>query len=218
MSKALEVLKHYWNYDTFRPLQDAIIDNVLQGEDTFVLMPTGGGKSLCFQVPALILDGITLVISPLISLIKDQVGRLKKMHIQAEGLYSGMHAKNIHRILGNCTSGKIKMLYLSPERLSSPLFLEYLDRLNVSMIVVDEAHCISQWGYDFRPSYLNISTTIKSTGRPIVMALTASATKQVVLDIRENLNIQKAKLFQVSFFFFFLTEVARGAYEQSCVF
>ena len=214
MSKALEVLKHYWNYNSFRPLQDAIIDNVLQGEDTFVLMPTGGGKSLCFQVPALILDGITLVISPLISLIKDQVGRLKKMHIQAEGLYSGMHAKNIHRILGNCTSGKIKMLYLSPERLSSPLFLEYLDRLNVSMIVVDEAHCISQWGYDFRPSYLNISTTIKSTGRPIVMALTASATKQVVLDIRENLNIQKAKLFQVSFFRNNLTYVARRALDK----
>ena len=214
MSKALDVLKTYWKYNEFRPVQEEIIEHVLQGNDTFVLMPTGGGKSLCFQVPALILTGLTLVVSPLISLIKDQVGRLKDLHIQAEGIYSGMNTKTIHRILQNCTTGKIKMLYLSPERLKTPLFKEYISSLDVSMIVVDEAHCISQWGYDFRPSYLNISEIKPYFPDAIIMALTASATRQVVEDIKTRLAILHVKVFQVSFFRENLTYVSRLTHDK----
>lgn len=214
MSKALEVLKEYWHYNEFRPLQEEIIGHVIDGKDAFVLMPTGGGKSLCFQVPALIHEGITLVVSPLISLIKDQVNRLKKVQIQAEGVYSGMHAKTIHRILNNCTFGKIKMLYLSPERLSSPIFLEYLGRFNVSMIVVDEAHCISQWGYDFRPAYLNIIETRKLCPGAVTMALTASATVKVVEDIRQKLELRDVRIFQQSYLRSNLTYVARNTHDK----
>lgn len=214
MSSALEILKKYWNYDSFRPLQAEIVDHVVASGDAFVLMPTGGGKSLCFQVPALMMDGLTLVISPLISLIKDQVSRLRRSGIQAEGIYSGMDKKNIHRILGNCTTGKIRLLYLSPERLSTSLFNDYAGRLKVSMIVVDEAHCISQWGYDFRPAYLNIRDVRAIYPSARVMALTASATPEVVKDIRQILQIGDARIFRQSFLRDNLTYVCRNTRDK----
>lgn len=214
MSSALEILKKYWNYDSFRPLQAEIVDHVAAGGDAFVLMPTGGGKSLCFQVPALMMEGMTLVISPLISLIKDQVSRLRRSGIQAEGIYSGMDKKSIHRILSNCTTGKIRLLYLSPERLSTPLFNDYAGRLKVSMIVVDEAHCISQWGYDFRPAYLNIRDVRVIYPSARVMALTASATPEVVKDIRRILEIGDARIFRQSFLRDNLTYVCRNTRDK----
>lgn len=196
----LKILKQYWGYPAFRPMQGDIIQSVMERRDTLALLPTGGGKSICFQVPALCKPGICLVISPLIALMKDQVEQLQKRNIPAEAIYSGMHYKDIDRILDNCIYGNTKLLYLSPERLSTDLARARIEQMEVSLIAVDEAHCISQWGYDFRPPYLEIANIreILPTGVP-VLALTATATPKVVEDIQEKLEFSEKNVFQKSF-------------------
>ena len=200
--KPLDILRHYWGYDSFRGIQQDIIESILSGRDTLGLMPTGGGKSICFQVPALMLDGLCLVVTPLISLMKDQVQQLKNRGIRAEAVYSGMMREDIVRVLDNAVLGGYKLLYISPERLSSELFLAKVERMrSVSMIVVDEAHCISQWGYDFRPSYLHIAEVrrrLPSQDVP-VLALTATATPRVVADIQARLGFRTENVFSMSF-------------------
>lgn len=171
----------------------------MNGKDTLALMPTGGGKSICFQVPSLCQEGVCLVISPLIALMKDQVQNLKKREIKAEAIYSGMHFRDIDRILDNCIHGDLKFLYLSPERLTSELARERIRQMHVNLIAVDEAHCISQWGYDFRPPYLQIAEIRELIPKIPVLALTATATKQVVTDIQEKLDFQDGQVFSKSF-------------------
>lgn len=195
----LEVLKKYWGYDAFRSLQAEIIGSVLAGNDTLALMPTGGGKSLCFQVPALLKEGICLVISPLIALMKDQVTNLQKRNIPAFAIYSGMHYKDIDRILDNCVYGGAKFLYLSPERLAAELTRERIKRMNVNLLAVDEAHCISQWGYDFRPPYLQIADIRELIPKVPILALTATATQAVVNDIQEKLHFRSKNVLRKSF-------------------
>ncbi len=186
-----EVLKKLWGFTEFRPLQREIVQSVLNGQDTFGLMPTGGGKSITFQVPGLILPGLTLVVTPLVSLMKDQVDRLRSMGIKATAIHSGMHHEKIITTIGNCIYGKYKFLYVSPERLSSPLFLAHLTELNVSLLVVDECHCICQWGYDFRPQYLQIKELRKMLPEVPVLALTATATPDAVEDICHHLDFPR---------------------------
>lgn len=183
---ATEVLKEYWGYDSFRPMQEEIITSALAGDDVLAILPTGGGKSVCFQVPALMKDGIALVVTPLVALMKDQVQNLEQWGIKALAVYAGMGRREIDLVLNNAAYGDFKFLYISPERLSTQLFRSYLDVLKISYIVVDEAHCISQWGYDFRPDYLHISDIRKIVQAPVI-ALTATATPQVVQDIVEKL-------------------------------
>lgn len=196
----IDILREYWGFDTFRSMQEEIITSVLEAKDTLALLPTGGGKSICFQVPAHCKAGITLVISPLIALMKDQVYNLRKRNIKAEAIYSGMHFKDIDRVLDNCIYGDVKILYMSPERLTSDLAIERIKQMNVNLIAVDEAHCISQWGYDFRPAYLNIAEVREWSEKDIpILALTATATKEVVLDIQEKLAFKKPNVFQKSF-------------------
>jgi ATP-dependent DNA helicase RecQ len=199
MTTPLDILKHYWGYESFRSMQEEIIGSVLDGKDTLALLPTGGGKSICFQVPALLQEGICIVISPLIALMKDQVENLQKRNIPAAAIYSGMHYKDIDRVLDNCIYGNIKLLYLSPERLSSELARERIARMKVSLIAVDEAHCISQWGYDFRPAYLLIGELRELLPAAPIMALTATATPEVVTDIQEKLEFKKENVLQKSF-------------------
>jgi len=194
-----QILLKHWGYSSFRPLQEEIIQSVLDGKDTLALLPTGGGKSLCFQVPALALDGVCLVISPLIALMKDQVDNLKKRGIPAAAIYSGMHADEIDIILGNCKYGNIKLLYLSPERLITVKMRESIKRMKINLLAVDEAHCISQWGYDFRPPYLQIASIRSMIPGVPVMALTATATPKVVKDIQRKLEFKKENVFQKSF-------------------
>ena len=181
------LLKKYWGYDDFRGIQRDIIESVCIGHDTLGLMPTGGGKSITFQVPALAMEGVCIVITPLIALMKDQVQHLRQRGIRAAAIYSGMQHDEILRILENTIFGGIKLLYVSPERLSSPLFQTKLRHMKVSFITVDEAHCISQWGYDFRPSYLEISIIREIHPDVPVLALTATATPTVVEDICQKL-------------------------------
>ena len=181
--KSIDLLKNYWGYDAFRPLQQEIINSVLDGKDTLALLPTGAGKSICFQVPALSKEGLCLVISPLIALMRDQVESLKKKGIPALSIYSGMNFFEVKRTLENAVNGNYKFLYVSPERLETNLFLEYLPGMNINLIAVDEAHCVSQWGYDFRPPYLRIATIREHLPAVPVLALTASATKEVQDDI-----------------------------------
>src|SRR5690242_12264625 len=188
MSDPLKILRTYWKFDSFRPLQKEIIDSVLSKKDTLALLPTGGGKSICFQVPALATEGICLVISPLIALMKDQVENLKKRDIPALLIHSGMKRADVIQTLKNATHDYFKFLYVSPERLETSLFNEYLPGLNVNLIAVDEAHCISQWGYDFRPSYLRIAELRKELPDVPVLALTASATTEVQNDICDKLT------------------------------
>jgi ATP-dependent DNA helicase RecQ len=193
------VLKKYWNYDSFRPLQEDIITSVLQSHDTLALLPTGGGKSLCFQVPGLVLGGTCLVISPLISLMNDQVQNLKKRGISAIAISSAMNFKEIDVALNNAALGHVQFIYVSPERLQNDTFRQKLSYLPITLIAVDEAHCISQWGYDFRPSYLKIAELRVYFSEVPVIALTASATKQVVEDIQLKLLFKNANVFRQSF-------------------
>jgi len=194
-----EILKQYWGYDTFRPLQESIIQSILDGKDTLALLPTGGGKSICFQVPAIARDGLCIVISPLIALMKDQVENLKSRNIAAVAIYSGMSYKEINYTLDNCIHGNSKFLYLSPERLKSELVKERIAQMNINLLAVDEAHCISQWGYDFRPEYLQIAEIRTLFPKVAVLALTASATQQVVEDIQQQLEFPKQNVFVKSF-------------------
>lgn len=200
MSTPLEILKSYWGYATFRPLQEEIINEVIVGQDMLVLMPTGGGKSLTYQVPGLLMDGICLVISPLIALIKDQVQQLQSRNINAEYLVSGMDYREIDRVLDNCIYGEIKFLYVSPERLKTEIFIERFKQMNVSFIAVDEAHCISQWGYDFRPAYVEIAEIRHFHPKAGILALTATATAEVVDDIQEKLLFLKKNVLHRSFY------------------
>ncbi len=197
--KPIEALKKYWGYDSFRSLQEEIIQSVIDGNDALALMPTGGGKSLCFQVPAMCQEGICLVVSPLIALMKDQVYHLREKKIAAEAIYSGMHFKDIDRVLDNCIYGNIKFLYLSPERLTSEIVQERISKMNVNLLAIDEAHCISQWGYDFRPAYLEISAIRPLLPNTPVLALTATATEKVVEDIQQKLEFSDGQVFQKSF-------------------
>jgi ATP-dependent DNA helicase RecQ len=186
-----DILKKYWGFNSFRPLQEDIIQAVLQKKDTLAILPTGGGKSVCFQVPAMVMEGICIVISPLIALIKDQVTNLEKKGIPALAVYSGMHFMEVKKTLQNAAYGNYKFLYVSPERLETSLFLEYLPAIKPCLVVVDEAHCISQWGYDFRPPYLRISNLRNELPGVPVIALTASATKPVQDDICDKLEFKK---------------------------
>jgi ATP-dependent DNA helicase RecQ len=199
MLQAQEILLKYWKHDSFRPLQKEIIDSVLDGQDTFALLPTGGGKSICFQVPAMMQDGICLVISPLIALMKDQVANLQKRDIKAIALTGGIHTEEIIDLLDNCQYGNYKFLYLSPERLQSDWILERIKNLPINLIAIDEAHCVSQWGHDFRPAYLKISELKKYFPKIPFLALTATATPRVIEDIKTELELKDAKLFQQSF-------------------
>ena len=195
-----EVLKKYWGYDSFRSLQAEIIDSLLQGCDTLALMPTGGGKSICYQVPALMLDGICLVVSPLIALMKDQVQQLQNRGIKAACLISGTTGIEQEIVYNKCIHGSIKLLYVSPERLKQQVFIEHFRQMRVSFIAVDEAHCISQWGYDFRPSYLEIAKIRAYHPKIPMLALTATATPQVADDIRRQLMFTAtSRLFKSSF-------------------
>ncbi|MCL4156934.1 UNVERIFIED_CONTAM: hypothetical protein GTU68_020701, partial [Idotea baltica] len=196
-------MKSYWGYEQFRPLQEDIIQAAVAGHDVLALLPTGGGKSICFQVPALMMDGLCLVISPLIALIKDQVSQLKKREIRAEAIHAGMSKREIDITLDNCVNADVKFLYLSPERLKSELFIERIkvvqQRRSVCLIAVDEAHCISQWGYDFRPAYLEIADVREIIPDTPVMALTATATPKVREDIQDKLAFRDQQVFTKSF-------------------
>ncbi len=193
------ILKNYWGYDAFRPLQEDIIRSVLSGRDTLALLPTGGGKSICFQVPALALPGICLVVSPLIALMKDQVEQLRKRNITAFAIYSGMSRSAVINVLNLAAESNCKFLYVSPERLETFLFREHLPLMDISLLAVDESHCISQWGYDFRPSYLRIAALREDLPDVPVLALTASATPMVQEDIMEKLQFRGRQLFRQSF-------------------
>ena len=184
-------LSKYWGYSSFRPLQEEIILSVLAGKDTLGLMPTGGGKSLTFQVPAMTLPGICLVVTPLIALMKDQVENLRKLQIKAVAIHSGCTRDEIDVALNNCLYGGYKFLYVSPERLASELFRIRFQEMPVNLITVDEAHCISQWGYDFRPSYLRISELRQYHPQVPILALTATATAEVIEDIQQKLLFRK---------------------------
>ena len=195
-----QVLKQYWGYDTFRALQKEIVQSVLDGKDTLALLPTGGGKSICFQVPALLQPGICVVVSPLIALMKDQVENLKVRGIEAVAIVSGMGKREVDILLDNCVYGKIKFLYISPERLSSPLVQERIRHMNVNLFAIDEAHCISQWGYDFRPPYLQLAELRQLHSKVPILALTATATQQVADDIVSKLAFKKGfQVFRKSF-------------------
>ena len=197
--KLLDTLKQYWHYDSFRPMQLEAMESVLSGRDTLVLMPTGGGKSIIYQLPTLVSDGLCIVVTPLIALMKDQVDRLRRMGIPAVAVHSGLSARQIDIALDNCVYGDIKFLYVAPERLSSEMFRLRVDRMNVSILAIDEAHCISQWGYDFRPSYLKIKELRRLMPDTPVLALTASATPRVAEDIMTQLAFAKPNILQTSF-------------------
>jgi ATP-dependent DNA helicase RecQ len=196
---AVQVLKKYWGFDAFRPLQEEIVQSVCEGRDTLALLPTGGGKSICFQVPALMREGICIVISPLVALMKDQVENLKTAGIEAIAIYAGMGKREIDILLDNCIYGQVKFLYLSPERLLSDLVRVRISHMNVNLIVVDEAHCISQWGYDFRPPYLKIAELRDILPNVSIIALTATATSRVREDIIQRLKLKNERVFVKSF-------------------
>ncbi len=194
-----DILLRYWGYTSFRPLQEDIVDSVIEGRDTLALLPTGGGKSICFQVPAMAMEGICIVITPLISLMKDQVMHLKKNGIPAATIFSGMHRSEIETAYNQAAFGMLKFLYVSPERLMTDDFIEALKKMKVNLIAVDESHCISQWGYDFRPPYLKIVEIRRYIPDTPVMALTATATPKVVEDIQHRLGFKRSNVFQTSY-------------------
>ena len=193
------VLKQYWGYPSFRPLQEEIVDSVLDGRDTLALLPTGGGKSICFQVPAMAMDGVCVVVTPLIALMKDQVAHLVAKRIPAAAIFSGMHPDQVELVYNQAVFGRLKFLYVSPERLQTTQFLEAIKRMKVNLLAVDESHCISQWGYDFRPPYLKIAEIRPFIPRTPVLALTATATAKVVDDIQFRLGFKANNVFQSSF-------------------
>ncbi|MEI6455353.1 MAG: ATP-dependent DNA helicase RecQ [bacterium] len=194
-----QILLKHWGYSAFRPMQEEIIESVMAEKDTLALLPTGGGKSICYQVPALAMDGICLVISPLIALMKDQVDNLKQKGIKAVAIHSGMHREEIEIAIGNCRYGEVKLLYISPERLATDRMKEMLRTLKVNLLAVDEAHCISQWGYDFRPPYLRIAEIRRFIPGVPILALTATATAKVVKDIQKKLEFGSENVFRKSF-------------------
>lgn len=194
-----QTLREYWGYPDFRGIQREIIESISQGKDTLGLMPTGGGKSITFQVPALVMPGVCVVITPLIALMKDQVDHLRQKGIQAAVIYSGMSRREIITTLENCIFGGIKLLYVSPERLFSDIFKVKFKHMDVSFVTVDEAHCISQWGYDFRPSYLSIAEIRQLKPDTAILALTATATPKVIDDIQERLGFKQKNVFRMSF-------------------
>ncbi|HRG54151.1 MAG TPA: RecQ family ATP-dependent DNA helicase, partial [Bacteroidia bacterium] len=194
-----DILKQYWGYSEFRPMQEDIIHAALEGKDTLALLPTGGGKSICFQVPAMAKTGLCLVISPLIALMKDQVENLTKKGIKAIAITSAMHKQEIDIALDNCVHGAVKFLYVSPERLETEIVKVRLQKMTINLIAIDESHCISQWGYDFRPSYLKLANLRELLPNIPVIALTATATPDVVKDIQEKLEFKKAHVIQKSF-------------------
>ena len=193
------VLQQYWGYDDFRGSQRKIIDTVISGQDVLALMPTGGGKSICYQVPALAMEGICIVVSPLVALIQDQVAQLKKRNIKAIALTGGIRSNEVNDLLDNCVFGNYKFLYLSPERLQQTVVRERIQQMNVNLIAIDEAHCISQWGNDFRPAYLECSILKELAPQTPTIALTATATPRVVDDIVENLELKEVRIFKDSF-------------------
>ncbi|WP_310590311.1 ATP-dependent DNA helicase RecQ [Dyadobacter sp. NIV53] len=199
MSDIHAVLKQYWGYDQFRPFQEEAIRTVLNGLDTLVLLPTGGGKSICFQVPVMAMNGVCIVVTPLIALMKDQVEQLKKRGISAAAIHSGMNRHEIDITLDNCIHGTTKFLYVSPERLRTDIMIERTKRMTICLLAVDEAHCISSWGYDFRPSYLLISDYRDLLPGVPVIALTATATEEVRADILDKLKMKSARVFKQSF-------------------
>ena len=194
-----QILLKYWGHNTFRPLQEDIINSALEGKDTLALLPTGGGKSICFQIPVMAKEGVCIVVSPLIALMKDQVENLTKRNIKAVAIYSGMTRREIDITLDNCVYGNIKFLYISPERIETEIFKVRFEKMNVNFIAIDEAHCISQWGYDFRPSYLNIAHLRETKPDVPFIALTATATPEVVIDIQKHLQFKKENALQKSF-------------------
>ncbi|MGA0556010.1 RecQ family ATP-dependent DNA helicase [Larkinella sp. VNQ87] len=194
-----QILKQFWGYESFRPLQEDIIRSVLDRRDTLVLLPTGGGKSLCFQLPALAIGGVCIVVTPLIALMKDQVEQLRKKGIPAVAIYSGMHWREIDRALDNCIYGNVRFLYVSPERLKTEILIERVKQMQVGLLAIDEAHCISAWGYDFRPPYLQIAEFRTLLPGVPVVALTASATPEVQKDIVEKLEMQAPQVFRQTF-------------------
>ena len=194
-----DTLAKYWGYSDFRPGQSAIISSVMAGSDTLALMPTGGGKSLTYQVPTMARKGLCIVVTPLIALMKDQVDRLRKMGIPATAIHSGMSYTQIDIALDNCVYGDMKFLYVAPERLATEAFRLRVQRMKVSLLAVDEAHCISQWGYDFRPSYLRIAELRKLIPQTPVLALTASATDLVANDIMNHLGFSSKNIIRSSF-------------------
>ena len=197
--EARKILTRYWGYTKFRPKQEDIIESVLNGHDTLALMPTGGGKSITFQVPALVKDGICIVVTPLIALMRDQVHHLKKMNIPAAAIYSGMFHDEVDAVASGCLHERYKFLYLSPERLTSDTFRNFISQLNVNLLTVDEAHCISQWGYDFRPPYLKIADIRDVFPNTPVLALTATATPDTVQDIMEKLHFKEPNIIKAGF-------------------
>ncbi|MEN9876375.1 MAG: hypothetical protein RLZZ529_1372 [Bacteroidota bacterium] len=199
MQTALAILQKYWKHDQFRSLQNEIIDSVVSGKDTLAILPTGGGKSICFQVPALMKDGICLVISPLVALMKDQVANLQARNIKAIALTGGIRSEEMIDLLDNCQFGNYKFLYLSPERLQSDWILDRIKNLPINLIAIDEAHCVSQWGHDFRPAYLKISELKKHFQKVPFLALTATATPRVKEDIIAETALQNPQIFQKSF-------------------
>ena len=210
----IQILKRYWGYDSFRGIQREIVESIGSGKDTLGLMPTGGGKSITFQVPALAMEGVCIVVTPLISLMKDQVDNLRRRGVMAAAVYSGMTRDEVVATLENCILGHTKLLYVSPERLASDLFRVKLGHMKVSFITVDEAHCISQWGYDFRPSYLQIAQLRDMKPGVPVLALTATATPEVVDDIQDRLRFSERNVFRMSFERSNLAYVVRTAQDK----
>ena len=194
-----QILLKYWGYSSFKPMQEDIIQSVLDGRDTLALLPTGGGKSITFQIPALFMEGLCLVITPLISLMQDQVESLKKRGIRAAAIHSGMYFAEVETVLNNCRFGDVKLLYVSPERLTIDRIRDALQRMKINLIAVDESHCISQWGYDFRPPYLKIAEIRDFLPKVPVLALTATATPEVISDIQSKLKFRVANVFRKSF-------------------
>ena len=212
----LDILQKYWGYDHFRPMQEEVINSLLEGHDTLALMPTGGGKSITYQVPAMMCEGVALVISPLVALMKDQVDGLRRYGIRAGYLHSGQSRGEMLAVLDNCTFDYYKLLYVSPERLTNPLFLRRLESIPISFVAVDEAHCISQWGYDFRPHYTRIKEFRRRIPHLPFLALTATATPLVVEDIQQQLLFgEESRFFKKSFHRRALTYVVRQTYDKA---